>query len=38
VRRQPVARRLFDYWGCPEALLDEAVAVVERLRNAAGAA
>ncbi|PUB25019.1 hypothetical protein C8K30_108276 [Promicromonospora sp. AC04] len=26
---------IFDYWGCPDSLLDEAVAVVERLRSRA---
>jgi hypothetical protein len=26
---------IFDYWGCPDILLDEAVAVVERLRSRA---
>ncbi len=29
---------IFDYWGCPDILLDEAVAVVERLRSRAVAA
>jgi hypothetical protein len=29
---------IFDYWGCPDILLDEAVAVVERLRSRAAAA
>jgi hypothetical protein len=26
---------IFDYWGCPDTLLDDAVAVVERLRSRA---
>jgi hypothetical protein len=26
---------IFDYWGCPESLLDDAVAVVQRLRSGA---